>query len=158
MDYNDISWLPLVVGLSGIGVALSWLAWKRRDLAAGLRGFGLSLMPIAAYLTGVLKLIWKIGAAFGDWAVNLVFSPTVWLGVIIGGIGAVFLVVGGMLSRRRPGATTAPAGVEAAGKPARGGAGTKPPKSVGSTRSQPASSVDSDFAEIEQILKNRGIN
>jgi hypothetical protein len=155
VQYSDIAWLPLVLGLSGIGVALSWLAWKRRDLAAGLRGFGLSLMPIAAYLTGVLKLVWEIGSALGDWAVALVFSPRVWLGIILGGIGVVLLVLGGVLSRRRPGVTSAP--VETAKAPRRA-RGTNQPKSVGSTRSRPATSVDSEFAEIEQILKNRGIN
>ncbi len=156
MNYSDIAWLPLVLGLTGIGVALSWLAWRRRDLAAGLRGLGLSLMPVAAYLTGVLKLLWRIAEALVDWAVALVFSPTVWLGIVLGGVGVVLLVVAGVLSRRRPEASSA--SVAGTAKTPRPAPGTNPPKSVGSTRSRPATSVDSEFAEIEQILKNRGIN
>lgn len=161
-DFDQIAWLPLVLGLSGIGAALSWAAWKRRDLAAGLRGFGWSLLPVAAYLTGLLELIWEVASSLIDWAVHLVFSPTVWLGMVVGGVAVVCIVVSGLLRRRRP----AGADTEVASGPRRSarasatGSTSAPgqPKPVSRTRSQPTASVDSEFAEIEQILKNRGIS
>ena len=36
-DYGAISWLPLTAGLTVVGLALTWLAWRRSGAAAGLR-------------------------------------------------------------------------------------------------------------------------
>jgi hypothetical protein len=151
-DYQDIAWAPLTLGLSGIGIALSWLAWKRRDLAAGVRGVGWSLLPIALYLTGLLEVGWTIGSSLGNWALDLVFSPKVWLGLILAGISmACFGTSAWLRSRRR-------SAVESQGTPH---AVARPPgKQLAPKRkSAPAvdTGVDDEFAEIEQILKNRGI-
>jgi hypothetical protein len=153
-DFQDIAWAPLTLGLSGIGIALSWLAWKRRDLAAGLRGVGWSLLPIALYLTGLLKLGWDIGSSLGDWAIHLVFSPKVWLGLILAGFSVVCFGASGWLrSRRRP-------AVESSGDAASVAAPAKPGKQLAPRRkAAPAADpgVDKEFAEIEEILRNRGI-
>jgi hypothetical protein len=153
-DYQDIAWAPLTLGLSGIGIALSWLAWKRRDLAAGLRGVGWSLLPIALYLTGLLKVAWTIGSSLGNWALDLVFSPKVWLGLMLAGISvACFGASTWLRSRRRP-------TVESSGTAASVAPSTKPGKQLAPKRkSAPAVDlgVDKEFAEIEQILKDRGI-
>jgi hypothetical protein len=146
-DYQDIAWAPLTLGLSGIGFALSWLAWKRRDLAAGLRGVGWSLLPIALYLTGLLKVGWTIGSSLGNWALDLVFSPKVWLGVILAGISVVcFSTSAWIRSRKRP-------AVESDGT----STAVTPPRKQIARKRESAPAVDDEFAEIEQILKNRGI-
>jgi hypothetical protein len=146
-DYQDIAWAPLTLGLSGIGFALSWLAWKRRDLAAGVRGIGWSLLPIALYLTGLLKVGWTIGSSLGNWALDLVFSPKVWLGLMLGGLSfACFGTSAWLQSRRR--SSVEPAGTA--------DAVTTPGKQL-TRKSKSTPAVDDEFAEIEQILKNRGI-
>lgn len=33
-DYSQITWLPLCAGLTVLGLAGSWLAWRRRGAAA----------------------------------------------------------------------------------------------------------------------------
>jgi hypothetical protein len=150
-DFQDIAWAPLTLGLSGIGFALSWLAWKRRDLAAGLRGIGWSLLPIALYLTGLLEVGWTIGSSLGNWALDLVFSPKVWLGLILAvASGMCFGASAWLRSRKR-------SSVEASGTAA--AVMTPGRQLTRKGKSTPASApdVDDEFAEIEQILRNRGI-
>ena len=36
--YSQIAWFPLCGGLTAIGLVASWFAWRRRGVAAGLRG------------------------------------------------------------------------------------------------------------------------
>ena len=118
--YNSISWLPLAGGLTLLGVILSWVAWRRRGAAAGLRGVAWSLLPLAAYLTGAIKMLWQMGAAIGDFASSFVFSPRVWAGVIVAGAAGVLFAVSGGLRRirRRSGGDTA---TEQASRPAQPG-------------------------------------
>jgi hypothetical protein len=101
--YNSISWLPLAGGLTILGLILSWVAWRRRGFAAGLRGVAWSLLPLAAYLTGAIKMLWQMGAAIGDFASSFVFSPRVWAGVIVAGAAGVLFAVSGGLRRVRRG-------------------------------------------------------
>ena len=78
--YDKIAWLPLCGGLTGIGLVLSYLAYRRRGLGSGLRWAAWSLLPIAAYLTGSIEMFWKMGVAIGDFAKGFAFSPRVWSG------------------------------------------------------------------------------
>jgi hypothetical protein len=150
-DYQDIAWAPLTLGLSGIGIALSWLAWKRRDLAAGLRGVGWSLLPIALYLTGLLEVGWTIGSSLGNWALDLIFSPKVWLGLILAGVSVVCFGTSTWLRSRRRSAVQSPGTAPAVSQPGKQLA----PKRKSAPAVDPG--ADDEFAEIEQILKNRGI-
>ena len=75
-------------------------AWPPASAAPGL-----TLLPVAAWLTGVLELLTEIGGAIGDWAVDLAFSPTMWLGTALGGLAVVLLVVSGFLAKRGGGGT-----------------------------------------------------
>ena len=120
--YNSISWLPLAGGLTLLGLILSWVAWRRRGIAAGLRGVAWSLLPLAAYLTGAIKMLWQMGAAIGDFASSFVFSPRVWSGVIVAGAaGVLFAVSGGLrrVRRRKSGGDAAADQPQPAGQPAR---------------------------------------
>ncbi len=63
--YDQIVSLPLCAGLTGLGLVLSYLVMRRRGLGAGLRGAAWSLLPLAAYLTGSVKMFWKMGVAIG---------------------------------------------------------------------------------------------
>jgi hypothetical protein len=99
--YDKIAWLPLCGGLTGVGLVLSYLAMRRRGIGSGLRGAAWSLLPVAAYLTGAIKMFWKMGVAIGDFATGFVFSPKVWSGIAVAGFSALLFLVSGPLRRRR---------------------------------------------------------
>ena len=98
--YDKIAWLPLCGGLTGLGLVLSYLALRRRGLGSGLRGVAWSLLPLAAYLTGAVKMLWKMGVAIGDFAKGFVFSAQVWAGIAVTGLAVVLFMVSGPLRRR----------------------------------------------------------
>ena len=133
-------WGALTVTLTGLGAAWTWFAFRHRGTAAGLRGAGLTLVPAAAWLTGTLEMFTEIGGSVADWATHLVFSPVVWLGIVLAGVSVVLFVLSGALRARQLGGA----------EPKRGELGAPGPKQ------QPA--VDDDLAEIEAILRKRGIS
>ena len=176
--YNQIAWLPLCAGLTGLGLVLSYLAMRRRGVGAGLRGVAWSLLPLAAYLTGSIEMFWKMGVAVGDFAKGFVFSTRVWSGIAVAGLALVLFVVSGTLRQRR-----LDRGEEkrAAGSGA-GSAGTLPQNrataSGGQLATRPAAPVpaaspaqapakarkgkgaaddDDDMKDIEDILRRHGI-
>jgi len=153
--YNQIAWFPLCAGLTGLGLVLSWFAFRRRGLRAGLRGVAWSLLPLAAYLTGAIEMIWKMGVAIGDFASSFVFSPEKWAGIAVTGLAIVIFVVSGMM-RGRPGRRTK----DVKGQDGQAGApAAKKGQAIAARSSQaPAATDDDDFSEIEQILRNRGIS
>ncbi|HEY0935187.1 MAG TPA: cellulose synthase, partial [Trebonia sp.] len=86
MSYGDIQWLPLTAGLTILGLLLSYIAYRRRGLRPALMGTAVSLLPIAAYLTGATAMLWKIGTAIGAFATGFVFSPEKWAGIGVTGL------------------------------------------------------------------------
>lgn len=140
---DDAAWAALTLSLTVLGGIWTWAAFRRRGLTSGLRALGFTLLPLAAYLTKTLQMFTRIVDAIGDWATRLVFSPTVWLGVVVGGVGILLIVVSGALRTRQLG--TAPR------------AAATPP-SADPARKAPAIDTDSELAEIEELLRKRGIN
>lgn len=136
-DDYQITWFPLCVGLTTLGLVVSWLAWRRRGAAAGLRGMAWSLIPLAAYLTGAVSLVWQIGIAVAQFATRFVLSSTVWAGIVMTGFVVVLFVTAGVLRRRGIGGKRAAVPAKAA---------------------VPAGSGDDDLAEIEELLRRRGIS
>ncbi|WP_433338452.1 hypothetical protein [Spirillospora sp. CA-294931] len=134
------------LGVTMLGLFLSWGVAKRRGAASGLRGASLSLVPLAAAMTGVTEFFIDLTT----------FSLTRWAGVGVAGLAVLLYLTSGFMLGRR-----AQAG-EAAPKAARERRGPKPAKpgkaapkgEVESAR--PA--TDPDLAEIEEILRNRGID
>jgi hypothetical protein len=94
------TWQALGITLTLLGLVISFLVWKRRGATAGLRGVAWSLLPAAAGLTGTLRLLWQIANSVGDWAVRLVFSPVVWLGIVLAGVSVVLFGVSAALRSR----------------------------------------------------------
>jgi hypothetical protein len=99
--WNSIAWFPLCVGLSGVGLVLSWFIWRRRGLRRGIRAVGWSLLPLALYLTGSILLVGRIGSAVVQFASSFVFSPKTWSGVILFVLAALIFVVSGGVPRLR---------------------------------------------------------
>ena len=101
MNYDSFIWLPLAAGLTLLGLVLSYLTYKRRGLRPALLGVSFSLLPIAAYLTGAIEMLWKVGAAIGQFATGFVFSPEKWAGIGVTGLAiALFLAAGGRQRRK----------------------------------------------------------
>jgi hypothetical protein len=144
--------------LTILGGAYTWVSWKRRGAAAALRGLAWTLIPVAAWLTGTLRLAANVLEAVIDWGGRLVFSPTVWLGIIVAGLAALLWITSGLMRARgigvRGAGPTLPAGKSGqlpASKPGRGsgkGSGKRPAKMD--------DDLD-DMDDIEAILKKHGI-
>jgi hypothetical protein len=139
---SDFFLFTISTAVTVLGLVASWAAAKRRGAASGLRGAAWSLVPLGAYLTGLTKFL-----------SDLVFSPVKWAGVIVLALGGVLYVTSGVMLRQ--GGESAPAERRAKKSegPRRTPAGDAP-KAV----EKKGPNIDSDLAEIEQILKNRGIS
>lgn len=141
---DDASWAALTLSLTVLGGIWTWFSFRRRGLVSGTRALGFTLLPLAAYLTKTLQMFTDIAEAVGSWAAHLVFSPVVWLGVLLGGAGVVLIVVSGMMRSRQLGKAQDGSAPEL---PAGRGRGTAP-----------ATDTDPEMAEIEAILRKRGIS
>lgn len=153
---DDVTWQVLTVLLSVVGLITSVLLWRRRGPASGIRGLAWSLLPVAALLTGTWRLLWELGDAVVSWAVRFVFSPIVWLGVSVAGTSLVLFVLAAALRNRQLG--TKPRAVPSRSKPARGAGSTTAALPPAGDRLVATESVDDDLADIEAILKRRGIS
>lgn len=173
--YNQIAWLPLCAGLTGLGLVLSWFAMRRRGLRAGMFGAAWSLLPLAAYLTGSVLMFWRMGVAIGDFAKGFAFSAKVWSGIAVAGLSLVLFVVSGGLRRRKAvkkdadtkGVTPASApggalatvpGAVAAGRSGAATVPTEPAKLPRRSKPAAAKSDDDDMRDVEEILRRRGIS
>jgi hypothetical protein len=144
--------------LSAAGLALALLTAYRRRYLRATRIAALALLPTGLAMAGLVTLGRRVGTAVADWAVDLVFKPTVWTGFAVIACSALLYGITRLFAGRAPAAerttaerapgalpgaptTAIPAGAPAAGK-RRGGS---------------ADSGLSDFADVEEILKRRGI-
>jgi len=154
MTYDGAVWGTLACALSALGAALTYLGWQRRGgkgVAAALRGTAWTILPIAAWLTGTLRLVTEVLGDVGDWATRLVFSPTVWLGICLAGVSALLFVVSGALSKR--GAARSPEAVTGSPRTRRRG------RSHEVTGGGKASGTgEDDMDDIAAILRKHGIS
>ena len=153
MPAVDTVLLPLCVGLALLGVIATGIAWRRGNKGRVIQGIGLALAPIALYFSGLLRLLWDAIVAFGTWASKIILSPAVWFGLSLLGLCVVLWVVGGLIARRSTGAKSKAVSAEssASALPAK-----KSGKTSGKTR-QSEPPIDEEMAEIEALLKSRGI-
>ena len=101
MSYSSIPWLLLTAILTALGLVLSYGILRRSGLRPALRVAAVSLVPIAAYLTGATEMFWKIGVAIGQFGTGFAFSTTKWVGIGVTGLAiALFLAAGGREARR----------------------------------------------------------
>jgi hypothetical protein len=167
--YSQIAWLPLCGGVTGVGLVASYLVYRRRGFAAGLRGAAWSLLPMAAYLTQSVQTLWDMGVKLVDFATGFVFSPERWAGIALVGVALVAFVVSGLLRRTRPAkdggsggrAVKSSTGKASTGATGAGKAKAAPKQALERRSSRSAADLpadDDDFSEIEKILRNRGIN
>jgi hypothetical protein len=151
MPAVDTVLLPLCVGLTLLGVIATGIAWRRGNKGRVVQGVGLALAPVALYFSGLLRLLWNGIVAVGSWAAKIIFSPAVWFGLSLLALCLVLWVVGGFLARRLPAKKPAPVTTRTST------AGSLPAPARGSKASQQKAPIDEDMAEIEALLKSRGI-
>ena len=151
VSLDDTTWAALALVLTILGAVFTWVAWRRRGLAAGIRGLAWTLIPVAAYLTGTLKLAGGILEDVINWGARLVFSPVVWLGIIVAGVAALLWVTSGVMRAR---------GIGVRGKGREVSAGRTKAVPAAKPGKQPARKSDDDLEDmddIEAILKRHGI-
>ena len=184
MTYNSIPWLALALALTALGLVLSYSVLRRSGTRPALRIAALSLLPIAAYLTGAIEMFWKIGVAIGQFGTGFAFSTTKWVGIGVTGLAiALFLAAGGRSRRKasREARKAAQGRQEDAGVESRPGrrdaltgARTPATRAVATTQApvpatrkseaapakasrKAAPADDDDLKDIEDILRKRGI-
>ena len=163
MPAADTVLLPICVGLSLLGIIITGIAWRRGSKGRLIQGIGLALAPIALYFTGLLRILWDFVVAVIGWAGQIIFSPAVWFGLSLLGLCLVLWVVGGIVAKRaavraiaaRGGAGDAAGSSRAGSSKAVGGRTSS--RSSGAVARQSAPPIDDDMAEIEALLKSRGI-
>ena len=150
MPALDTVLLPLCVGLALLGIIATGIAWRRGNKGRVIQGIALALAPTALYFSGLLRLLWNGVVAVGSWASKIIFSPTVWFGLALLALCLVLWVVGGVAARRST-AKKATASKSSA-------TGSLPGATAGGRKTkQPAPPIDEEMAEIEALLKSRGI-
>jgi hypothetical protein len=184
MSYGDIQWLPLTAGLTVLGLLLSYVIFRRSGTRSALRVAAVSLLPIAAYLTGATEMLWKIGAAIGQFGTGFAFSTTKWVGIGVTGLAiALFLAAGGRQRRKASREARKAAQGKQDGDAVESGVGrrdaldgarTPATRAVATTQSpvpatrraeaapakasrKAAPADDDDMKDIEDILRKRGI-
>jgi hypothetical protein len=154
---DSVAWGALALTLTVLGGAWTFYAFRNRGAASGLRGLGLTLVPVGLWLTDSLRMVSRIADAIGDWATGLVFSPMTWAGIVVFGVAALCLVVSGVL-RGRQTPTTSRRSRKAAGSGGAAGSGKPLPRASSGKAAPAASSGDDELDEIEAILRKRGIS
>ncbi|MDX6371163.1 MAG: hypothetical protein QOD98_151 [Nocardioidaceae bacterium] len=144
---DEAAWGALTLSLTVLGGIYTWFAFRSRGFVAGLRGAGFTIIPVALLLTHTLEMATKIGSAVGDWVVHFAFSPASWLGIILAVVSVTCFIAAGFLAERGVGAATGEE--KAARKELAKGKGTK--------KEPVLSDVDAEMAEIEALLRKRGI-
>ncbi|WP_433429491.1 cellulose synthase [Nonomuraea sp. CA-141351] len=140
-----------------MGLVLSFLAFRRRGAAAGMRMAAWALLPVAAYLTGALQALWTIGATAVGFITGVVLNPLVWAGIAVTGLSVVLFVVSGVIRGRKLSSGRKKTSGEAPEiPPSANKTGTKPQRPAVAAPQKPKS--DDDFSDIEALLKRRGIS
>lgn len=163
-----------MVILGGAGLILLvalWtvLMWARaRSMRSLLEGIGLILLVAGAWITGMLALALHGVRSIYDWALRTVLDTTMVVGLIVMGLGLVFFLIGLFISPISREEAKSRRGVH---RDARKGAGqpdTRTPSSqaavssdksraTGQTSAAPKQNSAADDAEVEEILRSRGI-
>lgn len=152
---DEATWAALAVVLTVAGLIWTWVAFRRRGAASGLRAMGFALLPAAAWLTGTLEMVTEITGSVTEWATRLVLDPRTWTGIGLAGLAVVLWVVSGIL-RDRQLARSRPSGDSDA--PGTSAGTTREKELPPSARPTAASPVDDDLRDIEALLGKRGIS
>ncbi|MDA8437336.1 MAG: hypothetical protein M0Z51_00565 [Propionibacterium sp.] len=156
------------IGLIVVVLAVTAIRWGRsRSVRALLHGIGLALIIGALWIVGFLDLVLAWVRATVRWVRQTPFDTVRLVGACIGGAGLLVLIIGSAMSpvsraearQRREklrAAQTASSPAPVPG-PANPGVGTSVEPAAKSATATATPPSDSDDAEIEEILRRRGI-
>jgi hypothetical protein len=136
---DSVTWGAFTLTFTILGGVGTWFAYRRRGLRSGMRWAAATLLIPAAYFTKTLKMLSEIGSAITSWATSFVWNPLVWVGLGLGATSVILFVVAARLPGREPKQSK-----DRAVKP--GGTPSALP------------GADPELAEIEALLKRRGIS
>lgn len=163
MDPNVLHLLIAAV-LTIVFVTITALIWTRAQVKTVFWWIGLSCLPLAVYLAGLVPALVGAYTTLRLWWGTLAFTPAVWVGLVLGGIG-LFLIVGSRLipsesrkARKEARASAKPAPKQAGGRPTAPNSAPAVGAGPATTQRPPTTQGDEDFDEIAEILRKRGIN
>ena len=141
---NDEAWLALAVALTVAGAGGTWWAFANRGASTGLKLAALTVLAPAAYLTGTLELAGEIVMSTIDWAGGFVFGLTAWIGVGLAGLAVLLFGISTKVKDGRRSVSS--------------DEGDAAPKQVRPAKpGKQEAPLDPDLADIEALLKKRGI-
>lgn len=168
MDSNLIH--LIVAGVATVAcVIVTALVWKRAQVKTVFWWIGLTLLPMALYLAGLGPAAEGAARTLYGWWNSLDFTPMEWVGLVLGGLGALLLLGSRLIpsesakerrditTTRRRAATERPGGPSAALQP-RAAAPAPAAAAPASSAKGQATSNDAEFDEISELLRKRGIN
>ncbi len=162
---DNATWLAVTIALTAVSAVLTWLAFRRRGVPAGMLGAGITLLFPAAYLTNTLRMFTRIASAIADWGTSLVLSPVVWAGIACGGLGLLLIAASRSLASRGIGQSTGrraeTGAVTSSGRgtlPSAPSPATSSGRKSGRTSAKGDPVLDDDLADIEALLRKRGIS
>jgi hypothetical protein len=158
---DSTTWQALGLLLTVVGLVISVVVWRSRGAGHGLRAAGWSLLPLAAGLTGVLRLGWEVLDSVLRWGASLVFSPVVWLGLAVAVLGLVLHVVGGLVIRRSRRSAPGRGGADSTGElpgASRPADSALPASTSGKQSRKQDQRLVEDQDDIEAILRKHGIS
>ncbi|AQP44797.1 hypothetical protein [Tessaracoccus flavus] len=160
MALDFIITLALAIGILAIAAGLTARSRRARPAVAGL---GLAMIPVGLYLTGLTTLIINGVRSIIDWLMRTPWTDAIsWgIGLLVGGI--VLLVIAGFLPREaKPRPVHPDARATAPAKQASTAPGQRPVAPPAKPGPAPATAkskaaADPEDAEIEELLRKRGI-
>lgn len=168
MSGADVVTGALCMALTGLGLVIAVQTARQRRYLSATRWTAAALFPVGLYLTGLATLARRVGSAAADWATDLAFGLKAWGGVAMLALAVTLLLVSRMVADRK-GDTAAPSSADlsavdrsaltGSAPPAAASRPQKQPKPAAAPRSRRAArgAVDDEFADIEEILRRRGI-
>ncbi|MGC0419583.1 hypothetical protein [Embleya sp. AB8] len=179
MSGADVVTGALCMALTGLGLVIAVQKARQRRFLIATRWTAAALFPIGLYLTGLATLARRVGSAAADWATGLAFGIKAWGGVAILAFAVILLMITRMIGGKKTpdetgkgtgtGARTGITGASDLDLSALLGGDTSggaPPRSAQpkpaaaaprSRRSGRGGGGDDEFAEIEELLRKRGI-
>ncbi|HSN42832.1 MAG TPA: hypothetical protein VLR88_02105, partial [Propionibacteriaceae bacterium] len=123
-----------------------------------LRGLGIAVVAAGAWITGVLDLGGNGVRSIIDWAQRTPLDTMMISGLVVAGVGALLWVIGSFIKPVSKAVAKERRAVRAAA-PAKPGAPSKQVegRTTAPSKAPPAGPVDPDDAEIEALLRKRGI-
>lgn len=116
-------------------------------------GIGALLVPLGLWFLGVMTLAYNGVASIVDWVGRTVWDNTMTWGASLAGAGLLLLVIAGLL-KSKPRSKPVPAA--AVGKPVKVSSPVTAPQAPAKV-SAPKPGADPQDAEVEEILRRRGI-